>query len=136
MLQACAGSLVKDALSGFSSTVLCYGQTGVGCLRATLPLQVCHISRHHPYLIFRTRSSDKSQKATNLLGLRRSKWATGKWTIAGSGKTYTLLGAPGSFEQRGLAARTVHEVRSLGTEHPDKDQVSALPERLPMSVPA
>lgn len=32
---------------------------------------------------------------------------------AGSGKTYTMLGAPGSFEQRGLAARTVHEVHAV-----------------------
>lgn len=26
--QVCAGSLVADALAGYSSTVLCYGQTG------------------------------------------------------------------------------------------------------------
>ena len=51
------------------------------------------------------------RQTSNVCGVSPPKWADWQLAnIAGSGKTYTLLGAPGSFEQRGLAARTVYEV--------------------------
>jgi len=88
-VQACAGGAAVQALQGYSSTVLCYGQTG-----------------KHPLMHYWCYDLNDMHSQRCRPGLRRQSGFR-----AGSGKTFTMLGEPGNAAQRGLAARVLHEVQ-------------------------
>lgn len=92
-------------------------QVGASC-KPHRPCRPVSLSENNLPVLVTNVMSDRRQVQPTFVSclLRSGRLALAN--IAGSGKTYTLLGEPGSFEQRGLAARTVHEVHSLITQDP------------------